>query len=96
MRETQHRYMFLYFHPGITPAHAGNTPYIINIKFTAEDHPRACGKHKVGLVVAAIGPGSPPRMRETLLVAFGVFVRDRITPTHAGNTLCTQQQPLNQ
>ena len=36
----------LYLRPArITPAHAGNTAFMLMLKLSAQDHPRPCGEH---------------------------------------------------
>ena len=49
----------------ITPAHAGNSGIPSKTKFSAQDHPRACGEQVLENLVLFVAVGSPPRMRGT-------------------------------
>ena len=72
---------------GITPACAGKTTSSAGGGQTSRDHPRVCGKDKLGIEMVFQYQGSPPRVRErpdskkTIKNAF------RITPACAGKTL---------
>ena len=72
----------------ITPAHAGKTYEDVTFNNIAEDHPRACGEN------LSIHPfhlqylGSPPRMRGKHDDNIKSVVTQRITPAHAGKTIC--------
>ena len=72
--------------PGITPAYAGNTPFIFLRCEPLWDHPRLRGEH------TALGKkkkrrlGSPPPTRGTLGNATKQAISNRITPAYAGNT----------
>ncbi|ADP38760.1 hypothetical protein HMPREF0421_20678 [Gardnerella vaginalis ATCC 14019] len=53
---------------GITPAYAGNTYSKYSLIENTRDHPRVCGKYaQRARDEEAIG-GSPPRMREILIL----------------------------
>ena len=47
----------------ITPADAGKTLLSLKKSFSILDHPRGCGENILGLIMFAVGAGSPPRMR---------------------------------
>ena len=69
---------------GITPAHAGKSPFNRSLLRGPWDHPRACGEKAVALAQCCDCVGSPPRMRGK---GRGQPVRRqnrRITPAHAG------------
>ena len=71
---------------GITPAHAGNTLFIVNTTNNHRDHPRACGEYLPPTASVVLGIGSPPRMRGILGGKPSADVQAGITPAHAGNT----------
>ena len=48
---------------GITPACAGNTPYISGPSNPNGDHPRVCGEYNLQQGGSIIAWGSPPRVR---------------------------------
>ena len=77
---------YLYFHPGITPAYAGNTALYPRLYGWGEDHPRLRGEYSLCLVNAGLSAGSPPLTRgiQSALIAYSVPLR--ITPAYAGNT----------
>ena len=56
------------------------------IVYSLQDHPRVCGKHTDFDFQLLDQQGSPPRMRETLLLPITTFLVRRITPAYAGNT----------
>ena len=74
---------------GITPAHAGKTPMILVKARECQDHPRACGENvrQKSLVTNVLG--SPPRMRGKPNFRLRLKSGSRITPAHAGKTICT-------
>ena len=45
-----------------------------------------CGENKIGLIVAELGEGSPPRVRGKLNVAGNADRKEGITPACAGKT----------
>ena len=51
----------------ITPAHAGRILLSLHFRWLSWDHPRACGKNLVVIVLSWLYGGSPPRMREEFL-----------------------------
>ena len=51
---------------GITPAHAGNTPYSIYLHLPAQDHPRTRGEYGLPPVGTPEHKGSPPHTRGIL------------------------------
>ena len=51
---------------GITPACAGKTRPVRLAELCMRDHPRMCGKDRVGLAVHVPEVGSPPHVRERL------------------------------
>ena len=71
---------------GIIPACAGNTPRCIGSARAGRDHPRVCGEHIIGGVVAFVLLGSSPRVRGTLGRWAFVGVIAGIIPACAGNT----------
>ena len=48
---------------GITPAHAGKTPEVLDGSGGIWDHPRACGENFIPYHAPYFVKGSPPRMR---------------------------------
>ncbi len=72
----------------ITPAHAGNTAQKRLSRRLSKDHPRTCGEHLLCSELYTFLSGSPPHMRGTLLLNLRSLEFDRITPAHAGNTVC--------
>ena len=70
----------------ITPAYAGNTQPPALPRRLLQDHPRVCGKYTLSDSLTACGPGSPPRMREILLLFALLLYYSGITPAYAGNT----------
>ena len=71
---------------GITPACAGRTRIVSNHLPAILDHPRVCGKNQAGRTTVDSKKGSPPRVREELLLASFVTAPVRITPACAGRT----------
>ena len=70
----------------ISPAHAGNTPWLTGPQFSPRDQPRTCGEYLNDADQAGSTEGSAPHMRGILVrVARAARVR-RISPAHAGNT----------
>ena len=72
--------------PGIIPADAGSTHFIITVGDVSLDHPRGCGEHWQALTKDSACSGSSPRMRgarHTLVYA----AHDHwIIPADAGST----------
>ena len=72
--------------PGIIPAYAGNTCWLIPTNAMTGDHPRVCGEHIKQLVAGFSEQGSSPRMRGThRQLPVHVTIRG-IIPAYAGNT----------
>ena len=65
-RETLRGALYDVRHDGITPAYAGNTPFLSVPSCEHQDHPRIRGKHRVRLPAVSLNAGSPPHTRETL------------------------------
>ena len=53
---------------GITPACAGNSQLLQGSHLQGRDHPRVCGEQPGMHRRAAAAPGSPPRVRGTVLL----------------------------
>ena len=73
---------------GITPAHAGKSISVPSIQSGAGDHPRACGEKMLTGDTTDEETGSPPRMRGKAAVPLSPMVAYRITPAHAGKSMC--------
>ena len=71
---------------GITPACAGKTRAWHTGRVTKRDHPRVCGENKAPTSNAAIGKGSPPRVRGKRLSVHISLPFYGITPACAGKT----------
>ena len=71
---------------GITPADAGKTRRVCNVRVCVEDHPRGCGENRDSLFPVMLSVGSPPRMRGKLEALLGAKDEKRITPADAGKT----------
>ena len=81
------------FKRGITPACAGKTKRQRSISLVRVDHPRVCGKNQKNLIYSPIIQGSPPRVREKL-VLFPCLRRGcGITPACAGKTWGRSDSP---
>ena len=68
------------------PAHAGNTPILLQKSMMMTVHPRACGEHWDASKAGHSTAGSSPRMRGTPSISAGVETLRRFIPAHAGNT----------
>ena len=77
---------------GITPAHAGLTPFHTFESICFWDHPRACGAYLPGFSRLTAVLGSPPRMRGLPCHIFSIPMMPGITPAHAGLTLQDTRQ----
>ena len=77
---------YLYFHPGITPAYAGNTALYPRLYGWGEDHPRLRGEYSLCLVNAGLSAGSPPLTRGIPSFTTVAAWMWGITPAYAGNT----------
>ena len=71
---------------GITPACAGKTRFQISLAVWLWDHPRVCGKNCWKQEDISDSLGSPPRVREKLVIVFVYIAYLRITPACAGKT----------
>ena len=71
---------------GLTPAYAGKTSPVGAATGMSGAHPRVCGEDLIASGIAAISPGSPPRMRGRPLRVSGPLGRDGLTPAYAGKT----------
>jgi len=72
--------------PRITPACAGNSSIVHTIQDACRDHPRVCGEQYTVEKFRQTYPGSPPRVRGTVLDIAGFGGSSRITPACAGNS----------
>ena len=68
----------------ITPAHAGKSIWMIRIRYSIRDHPRACGEKFTQFKFVPDDVGSPPRMRGKVFGQIAVPAFTGITPAHAG------------
>ena len=87
MRGTLRSSFFPSFNYGITPAYAGNIEPGDSEIITEQDHPRVCGEHLSPIAATLLLPGSPPRMRGTLVSSASCSSPSGITPAYAGNIL---------
>ena len=88
VREPQSPARMFWYGSGITPACAGTTFRTDCVSGTNEDHPRVCGNHAQLAIRTWMTSGSPPRVREPLLLRVQGGQQYRITPACAGTT-CT-------
>ena len=91
MRGTAVSYIFRGFMQGITPAHAGNRGPHSREPGLRKDHPRTCGEQSRAFGSLSALTGSPPHMRGTVFPLPKISEHGRITPAHAGNSLCGLQ-----
>ena len=86
VRERRHINPVIYFQAGITPARAGKTCKWFKRIQERWDHPRSCGKDGKTDVDNYVKSGSPPLVRERLMInVYSSFIH-RITPARAGKT----------
>ena len=78
----------------ITPADAGKTYALKEIKQSGEDHPRGCGENYTRATNSDGLPGSPPRMRGKPNRIVELADSGRITPADAGKTGCSCPEGL--
>ena len=71
---------------GITPAYAGKSSRIANIRAASEDNPRLCGEKAVVGNYNRIFVGSPPPMRGKVFFFDPEHLRIGITPAYAGKS----------
>ena len=69
---------------GITPAHAGKSPFIRLWQFAIRDHPRTCGEKQGQFRSLCASMGSPPHMRGKAAIYNDKPDSSGITPAHAG------------
>ena len=72
-------------HPGITPACAGNSLFLMRMQCVFWDHPRVCGEQPTQRRSLMGFLGSPPRVRGTDSKGDQAMKNTRITPACAGN-----------
>ena len=71
---------------GITPAYAGKRREDCDMGMYDRDHPRVCGEKPRRPPAAAVGIGSPPRMRGKGTSAVVMRRQLGITPAYAGKS----------
>ena len=71
----------------ITPAHAGNTGFLLTAFQAGRDHPRTCGEYLFPALARIRALGSPPHMRGIPILSLRAWLLSGITPAHAGNTV---------
>ena len=86
-RGTLHSFITISSGYGITPAYAGNTIPLLDIRQRLRDHPRLRGEHLNISPSPVRSQGSPPPTRGTLGTHAAVITFTGITPAYAGNTL---------
>ena len=85
-RGTVVRVHFLRIIAGITPACAGNSPFLRGAKRPAWDHPRLRGEQRADTRTVYCSPGSPPLARGTGFLRAPTKSGTGITPACAGNS----------
>ena len=80
----------LWFHDGITPAHAGKRQAGYTCFEGQGDHPRACGEKTGSCRCSRLSLGSPPRMRGKAFPTVPATLPIGITPAHAGKSYTLQ------
>ena len=73
-------------HKGITPADAGKTRRMVQLRLHFRDHPRGCGENAFVSAAKCYIIGSPPRMRGKRVAPQTVIHICGITPADAGKT----------
>ena len=73
--------------PRLIPAAAGNTPTCTGSGRRCTAHPRGCGEHDRGREEGHVHDGSSPRLRGTPRQLGLHWIRVRLIPAAAGNTL---------
>ena len=73
---------------GITPAHAGKSVGTSAVSGANRDHPRPCGEKLYDATGLDADKGSPPPMRGKVHARSIIFDAPRITPAHAGKSIC--------
>ena len=82
---------FAVFGSRITPARAGKTASITSLDEEHRDHPRSCGKDAVFEIFHRLLEGSPPLVRERLILGVDDGKQQGITPARAGKTVHDSQ-----
>ena len=72
---------------GITPACAGKSSLACCPWRLHRDHPRVCGEKTGSRLLAALAPGSPPRVRGKGVMPTNIVTASGITPACAGKRL---------
>ena len=72
--------------PGIIPADAGSTRFILPSCTVSRDHPRGCGEHGAMRESRSMNAGSSPRMRGALECVRQHLDHHGIIPADAGST----------
>ena len=72
---------------GITPAHAGKSPIILNLRLIGGDHPRTRGEKYYDSLFFEFCWGSPPHTRGKVLPELLYPLCPGITPAHAGKRI---------
>ena len=80
----------------ITPAHAGKSDVIASGKRVVGDHPRPCGEKQPVAVRHSNCAGSPPPMRGKARLLHLPLSFPRITPAHAGKSICPRHEAIRQ
>ena len=86
VRERPERLNNLESRIGITPARAGKTMTLAYGSRTYGDHSRSCGKDQFVKMKVTYCQGSPPLVRERLVICAFIALGVRITPARAGKT----------
>ena len=68
VREKRTKWVESKLNARITPACAGKTLYVTNPTSSTWDHPRVCGKNDNSSIESKLKSGSPPRVREKLVL----------------------------
>ena len=79
------------WHPGLTPAYAGNTCVSHVVKLPVRAHPRIRGEYLCPSAVLFADMGSPPHTRGIRSFSASSSVSVGLTPAYAGNTQCFQE-----
>ena len=87
VRGTAARHSICTFHSRITPACAGNRCSKPSTPPRLGDHPRVCGEQHPDRFFIGHSPGSPPRVRGTVIKEEKMSKAARITPACAGNSI---------
>ena len=94
VRELRFRDRKIRVRPRITPACAGITLWAELVPRRCRDHPRVCGNYRKICAQRSRSPGSPPRVRELLLILHLCGLKVGITPACAGITKKRRQKNL--